>query len=272
VPEVSIVVPTFNSDKFLRFTLQSILEQQGSAFEVLISDQHSEDSTLDVVAEFADPRLRIVSPPPLGAGPQTNWNNVTRAAAGTFVKLVCADDLLLPGALQKQVEALRGNPNCSMVASPRQVIRSDGSILRKRHGMSGLRGVVPGNVALRRLVRTGTNLLGEPAAVMFRSSAIRAVGYWDGKLPYVIDQKTYMKVLSQGDLLALGEPLASFRISDSSWSAKLARQQAAQVKQLHQWARAEFPDIVSNQDVRLGNVRSASRTKARRMAFAVLAK
>ena len=108
--------------------------------------------------------------------------------------------------------------------------------------------------------------------MMFRNSAIHAVGYWDGDLPYVIDQKTYMKVLKQGDLLALGEPLASFRISDSSWSAKLARQQAAQVRELHQWAIEAFPDIVSSQDVRVGNIRSASRTRARRMVFAVLAK
>jgi glycosyltransferase involved in cell wall biosynthesis len=267
VVAISVVVPTFNSAKYLPFTLDSILTQEGANFELVVSDHGSTDGTPEVIARYVGhPRVRaLVSPP--GGGAHANWNQVSRAAEGEFVKLVCADDLLHPDALRRQLDALESHPRCVLVASPRRIIRSDGSVLLPKRGLGGLSGEVGGLEVVRRMVRSGTNILGEPVCVTFRRQALEEAGWWDGTLPYVIDQMTYAKTLALGDLYALDETLASFRVSSTAWTAALARQQAHQVEQFHGWAAGRHPELISPRHVRMGNLRTRTNVAVRRLIY-----
>jgi hypothetical protein len=120
---------------------------------------------------------------------------------------------------------------------------------------------------VRELVRAGTNLLGEPACVLIRRSVLSSAGGWIAEQPYLIDQHTYMTVLEHGDLVAVPETLAAFRISSTQWSRALAREQSAQARAVHAAFRRRHPTAISRRDVLLGDLRATRTAWARRLAY-----
>ena len=69
--------------------------------------------------------------------------------------------------------------------------------------------------------------------MLLRRAPLAAAGFWDGGYSYLIDEASYVRVLLQGDLVALPTPLAGFRVSDQQWSVRLMRTQAAEAKEFH---------------------------------------
>jgi glycosyltransferase involved in cell wall biosynthesis len=267
-PRVSVVVPAYNNAEFLGKTIDSILSQDYDDYELIVADHSSRDETGEVIERYAgNPIVRILSPTPAGGGALANWNRVSGFARGEFVKLVCGDDLIAPSALREQVAALDANPSAVLVASPRALIDSKGKVILQRRGLAGLRGLVPGRVAVRAAVRAGTNIFGEPACVLFKRQLLERVGGWDSQFPYLIDQATYTRILLHGDMVALPKVLASFRISSSQWSVRLVRQQAEQALAFHAAIRANDKDLLSRLDLLIGDARATVVSYMRRLAY-----
>jgi glycosyltransferase involved in cell wall biosynthesis len=270
VPLVSIVIPAYQNARFIDGTMSSALAQTYADLEVVVADHSSTDGTWEKLQAYADdPRVRLAPRTPRGGGAPANWNAVTSLARGTYVKLLCGDDLIAPTCLARQVEELEAHPSAVLAAVRRDLIDPDDRVLLRSRGLGPLTGLVPGDVAVRTLVRTGTNLLGEPGCVLVRREALTAVGGWLGTYPYLIDQFTYMNILGKGELVGIPETLASFRISDTQWSVRLASAQARQAAGAHHHFRAELPDTVGASDVRLGNLRARRTAFARRGAYIV---
>ena len=186
-PKLSVVIPAFNGAKTIEQVLDSVLSQSGVEFEVVISDQNSTDSTRAKIEPFlADPRVRIIGGPE-APGAESNWNHVTQAARGTFIKLLCQDDLLLDGVLDRQVQILEAHPNVVMTACRRNVVSFTGRLISKNRGLTSFRKVTPGRDAIAKVVMQGANVFGEPACVMMKREDLLAVGGWDASLPYWAD-------------------------------------------------------------------------------------
>lgn len=264
---VSVVVPSYNSTEFISATMQSILAQTFSDFELVVSDHSSTDGTWEALQQFtADPRVRL-SRLPSGGGAPANWKAVTDLATGEFIKLVCGDDLLSPDSLAEQIAALEAHPSAVMAASPRDVIDAAGSPVLRNRGLAGLRGEVTGAEAIRRTVLAGTNIYGEPASVLFRRAALVDAGGWDGRFPYLIDQATYCSVLLRGSMVAVPRSLAAFRVSESQWSVQLVRAQAEQsIAFTREFAEAH-PGLLSRRDLQIANMRARTNAVARRAVY-----
>ena len=109
-PEISICIPTFNGEKFIAQTIQSVLDQTFSNFEIIISDDGSTDRTLEIVRSFNDPRIsRIDALPKVGA--EDNWNNSVANARADLIKLVCQDDLIYSQCLDTEFRAMTAPEN-----------------------------------------------------------------------------------------------------------------------------------------------------------------
>jgi glycosyltransferase involved in cell wall biosynthesis len=270
-PRVSVVVPTWNNEAYVRDTLGSVLAQTFTDYELVVADHGSTDGTWELLQGFAgDPRVRLLRTP-AGGGAEANWNRVTQSARGELVKLVCADDLLAPDALARQVAAVDASPDgVVMVASSRAVVDASGRTVLRDLGLAGLRGRVPGRLAIRRSVRRGANIFGEPMCVLLRRTALEAAGWWHGDPGYLIDQATYCRVLLQGDLVAVPGPLAAFRVSVGQWSVALAREQARSAAEMHRQLREHDPTLLSATDVRVGNAMARLRALQRRAFYAYL--
>lgn len=102
LPAISVCIPTYNGAKYIAQTIESILNQTFTDFEIIVSDDGSSDKTLEIVGSFNDPRIvRIDRLSKVGA--EANWNNAVANASASLVKLVCQDDLLYPQCLEVEV-------------------------------------------------------------------------------------------------------------------------------------------------------------------------
>lgn len=111
-PRVSVGLPVFNGARYLGVTIASILDQDFTDLELIISDNASTDATGEICRDFArrDARVRYVrNERNLGAGP--NYDSCFHKARGTYFKWAAHDDALAPGYLSKAVAALDAAPD-----------------------------------------------------------------------------------------------------------------------------------------------------------------
>jgi glycosyltransferase involved in cell wall biosynthesis len=266
-PRVSVVVPAYNSVAFIDATMRSILAQNFTDFELVVSDHNSTDGTWEALQRFtADHRVRL-SRLASGGGAPANWDAVTDLATGEFIKLVCGDDLLAADSLTEQVAALEAHPSAVMAASPRHVIDAAGRPVLRNRGLAGLSGEVDGAEAIRRTVLAGTNIFGEPASVLFRRRALVAAGGWDARFPYLIDTATYCAVLLRGSLVAVPRSLAAFRVSQAQLSVQMVRAQAEQAIAFSREFAAAHPGLLGPRHLLVGGLRARANAYGRRAVY-----
>ncbi len=266
-PRVSVVVPAYNNADFIEETVESILGQTFTDFELVIADHSSTDGTWERLQRFADdPRVRLLRTP-AGGGAPANWARVSAEATGDYVKLVCGDDLVYPTCLADEVRAMEADPRVVLVACRRDLIDARGGMVVRARGLGGLSGAVPGTSAIRRAVVLGANIFGEPGCVLFRRSAFEAAGGWDTSEPFVIDQQTYCNVLTRGDFHAVPKALAGFRLNASQWSVRLAKKQSDQVIGFHHRLAEANPGLLSHADLARGDAMARLTAYKRRLAY-----
>ncbi|MDO8381394.1 MAG: glycosyltransferase family 2 protein [Microbacterium sp.] len=268
-PTLSVVIPAYNNGRTLAETIDSVLSQEGLDFELIIADHSSSDDTRAVMSRYAaDPRVTLLDTE-AGGGAGRNWNRVSDAAQGEFMKLVCGDDILRPGTLARQVELLRAS-GAVLTACRRDIVDADGKVLMAGWGLRGLRTPMPGDAAVRKAVLAGSNLFGEPASVTMRRATFVECGGWFDDFPYLIDQASYSRVLLHGSFVPDPEVGATFRMSSAQWSVALTRDQASQARGFHGWLHAEHPTVISSVDRTIGDIRATLMAHARRLSYRVL--
>lgn len=268
-PLVSVVIPAYQNSAYIERTMDSVLAQTWPRLEVVLADHASTDGTWELVQRYADdPRVTLLQTP-TGGGAEANWNRVTEAATGELLKLVCGDDLIEPDCVQRQVAALQEHPGAVLVSCRRALVDAQDRVLLRSRGLGAMTGLVPGSEAVRRTVAAGSNLLGEPMCVLMRTEVVRRCGGWSARHPYLIDEDLYLRVLQHGDLVALPEKLASFRVTSTQWSVALASSQARQAAALHRSVRAEQPEAVRRRDELVGSARALATAWLRRAAYVV---
>ena len=107
---------------------------------------------------------------------------------------------------------------------------------------------------------------------MYRRNILEAEGGWDNTNPYLIDEATYARICFHGDVVAVRKSLATFRISASQWSVRLAKQQSDQAIAFHQQIAREHPGVLSRFDLLIGNWKAIGMSYARRVAYMRLRK
>ena len=110
-PRVTIGLPVFNGERFLRESVESVLGQDFGDLELLVADNASTDATLDIVHEFAaaDRRVRVLRSD-RNRGAAWNYNRLVGEARGELFRWHAHDDVLLPAAVQRCVTALDADP------------------------------------------------------------------------------------------------------------------------------------------------------------------
>jgi glycosyltransferase involved in cell wall biosynthesis len=268
-PLVSVVVPSYQQAGYIEATVESVLGQDGVAFELVVADHSSSDGTWEILQRFAgDPRVRLLRTAP-GGGAAANWAAATSAARGSLLKLLPGDDTLRPGTLARQAGLLQDHPRAVLVAGRRDVVDARGKVVARGRGLQGLRATMTGGEAIRAAVRSGTNPFGEPGAVMLRKDALVAAGGWAGDWSYAIDVATYFHVLEHGDFVRDDDVASTFRVSAGQWSVALVQSQAREIGRLFT-AAAQRHSSVTSRDVRLGSRRARLQALQRRIFYTVM--
>ena len=240
-PRASVVVPVFNGMPHLRDLVAALLAQDYPDFEIVFSDGGSTDGSPEYLTSIDDPRVRVMTIP-AGSGAAANWTAVTEAASGAFIKLVCQDDLIIPDAMSRQVAALESAPSAVMVIAPRDIIDARGNVLYAKRGCQGLTpGLHSGADVIHRCYVRGANIIGEPLTVLFRREPLLSSMPWDDSNPLMLDVTQYAKVAPHGDVIVESESAGAFRVSDSSWSTRLANVQREQFARWQRGYAASLP-------------------------------
>ena len=125
---VSIIMATYNGEKFLRLQLESILEQTYQHFELIVVDDASMDGTLSILEEYAASDERIhVFPAEKNLGLVANFERGLRLAKGDFIALSDQDDIFRKDKIELLLTALKDHPNRDLAVSDLSLIDKDGN-------------------------------------------------------------------------------------------------------------------------------------------------
>lgn len=217
---MSICIPAYEAERHLPATLATVTAQYGDDLEIVVLDNASTDHTgaLAGAAAELDPRIRVERNAVLLDLPD-NWNRAVELCRGELIKVVCADDLVHPLAVQIQSHAFHRHPEITLVASRRHLVDDQGGLLAADQGLRHLTGLLPGRTVAARVVRSGGNPIGESAGVMFRRRDFERAGGFDGSLLFPMDLDLWMKLLKFGAFLGQRETLAAFRAGTGSLSS-----------------------------------------------------
>ena len=129
---VSIITPTFNAEKFIRATIESVQKQSYQNWEMILVDDASTDQTVTIVKEFAqkDDRIKLTELPK-NSGNGFARNVALEKAVGKYIAYLDADDLWLPMKLERQIQFLKAN-NLPFTFSFYDCIDEEGNDLHKR--------------------------------------------------------------------------------------------------------------------------------------------
>jgi glycosyltransferase involved in cell wall biosynthesis len=128
-PLVSVCLPNLNTQPFLAERYDCIAAQTLSDWELVVSDNYSDDGSWEFFQELArkDPRVLIAQAPREGLYP--NWNRCVERARGKYVYIATSDDTMAPDCLEKMVAALEQHPGCDLALCPLVVIDEEGQTL-----------------------------------------------------------------------------------------------------------------------------------------------
>lgn len=194
-------------------------------------DDASPDGSAGIVEGFDDPRLRFVRNR-TNLGAEGNWNRCLENVNGSYFLLVPGDDLLDPEYLARKVAVFQdpANEDVVLVGCDRTIIDRQDRVFMKRR-FPGSPGVHNARGVIRKIVRKGTNVIGEPGAALVRADVALKVGSYRARPGYLIDADFWVRVLQFGDYYNLAEPLCSFRVSNDSWSARIGLRQYREFKE-----------------------------------------
>ena len=114
--KVTVAIPVYNDEKYLREAIDSILHQTYKDFILLIINDGSTDSSQDIIASYTDKRIKLINHP-CNMGRSAARNTALEAADTEYLAWMDADDISLPDRLQKQIAFLDSHPKISVCGS-----------------------------------------------------------------------------------------------------------------------------------------------------------
>jgi glycosyltransferase involved in cell wall biosynthesis len=128
MPKVSIIMPVYNAEKFIKTAIESILNQTFQDFELIMIDDHSTDYTIELIRQVNSEKLIIIQTPQ-NSGAAISRNLGIKSAKGEYIAFMDADDWSHPQRLEKQITFLDNNPPMGMVGTWADIVDEQGNVL-----------------------------------------------------------------------------------------------------------------------------------------------
>ena len=208
-PIVSVLLPAYNCPNYIREAVESILAQTFADFELIVLDDGSTDETPDIVRQYTDPRIRLLSHANMGlAG---TLNRGIGLARGDYIARQDQDDRSFPERLSKQVAFLDAHPACALIGTWAEIWRETNKTERTHAHPAG-------DAELKFLL-----LLNNPfvhSSVMIRKAALDRVGGYspDRTRQPPEDYELWSRIAREYDVANLPEVLNVYREIEGSMS------------------------------------------------------
>lgn len=222
---VSVIVPSYNYERFLDARLQSIVDQTYQDLEVIVIDDASTDDSRSVIERYShDPRVRAIYCEANSGSVYQRWNEAALMARGRYLWFAGADDYCTPDLLEELLKCFEGQPTVGIAFAQSWFVDERGNRLflaptwTRSLTMSGAQ-------AIRKLVLDTT--IANASAVVVRADLYREVGGFDTRFRLAADWRFYVDVLARSNLAYVAKPLNFCRIHPTTVSV-IARRGGAE--------------------------------------------
>jgi glycosyltransferase involved in cell wall biosynthesis len=225
VPAVSVVMPVYNTERYLAAALKSVLAQSFEDFEFIILDDGSTDSSVHIVQEFAENDDRIRFFPLEHRGYVSLLRRGLNHCRGEFVARMDSDDISMPDRFEKQVEYLRANADCVAIGSQIVIIDPYGSRVEKPQHKAC-------HEEIEKELLNGVGWAMVHPAVMMRRDALVKVGGYREDLMVSEDLDLFLRLAEVGKVANLPDVLLQYRQHLQSVNYTKYEQQKAVKRQI----------------------------------------
>jgi glycosyltransferase involved in cell wall biosynthesis len=213
-PLVSVLCTAYNAEQYIKQAMESILDQSYPNLQLVISDDYSQDSTVDIakqVAKLYPDRDVIISVNEVNLGITSNCNVGLRLCDGDFICCFACDDLMYTGKIEKQIEVMQSNAGSSICYHGVDIVDDAGDI----------QGMIVDDGHKYKSAFDIVQYAGLPytGAMMIRRSAIPEHGY-DERLPSVSDWLFLVECAVHGPVLKLENRFSAYRKHNTGVSKK----------------------------------------------------
>jgi glycosyltransferase involved in cell wall biosynthesis len=228
-PLFSVVMPTYNGEKYLPRALESLLQQNDPSMEVIAVDDGSSDQTVEILKSYEGRlNIKVVLRPHQG-----NWvvstNEGLRQAQGRYVGFLHQDDFWLPHRLSRLREVMSAHPALPVyLHAVRFVDEHECSLGLWRCPLPDRSPVPPSTWFPRLLVQ---NFIAIPAPIFVRALFER-MGPLKEELTYTADWAFWLRLATENSACYLNEPLAAFRIHSASQTVQQIQRHTDYVRQM----------------------------------------
>lgn len=218
-PRVTVLMPVYNGEKFLREAIESILNQTFSDFELLVIDDGSKDASAGIIKSYTDRRIRIIQNPG-NKGLIYTLNKGLELAEGEYVARMDSDDISLPRRLERQVRVMDENPDLGICGTWFDFINQDYKV---RHPVESP------YIKVHLLVNTA---FGHPT-VMLRNRILKEYQlFYDGKYKHSEDYEFFSRLSDKVECYNVPEVLLRYRDHPEQVSQLFWREQGEVVDRI----------------------------------------
>ena len=205
-------MPMYNSSKYLKMSIDSILNQTFEDFELIIIDDCSKDNSISIVESYKDKRIKLIQNES-NLGTVKTRNIGLKEAKGIYIAILDSDDVALPKRLEKQYNYLEKNSHIFLVGSSAIYIDEEGKESRKFRKYDDYK------MLAFRLPKSCSIV---HSSIMFRNTQRY---FYDEKFISAHDYNFYLDLLTKGENLTnLPEFLVKYRIHKDATHSKNSRQ------------------------------------------------
>lgn len=219
-PSISVIMPVYNAEKYLKEAIESILGQTFTDFELIIIDDASTDASLAVMQSYKDERIRIIqNTNNLGNYPSRNIG--LDNARGKYIAVMDADDTARPQRLQVQYHYMETHPDVSACGSQFHI---NSAAMNKPLDYTDIRSALLQH-----------NCFLHPS-LFIRTEAMKAINGYDSRYKYSSDYDLACRLAMKGKIVNLPDFLMEYR-----WhKEQISQQHADAQKQYGRTIRAYY--------------------------------
>lgn len=251
MPLVSVIIPNYNSSKFISRTVESVLRQTYDNFELIIVDDASSDDSVSIIRKFIkkDNRINLINLDKNSGGPAKPTNEGLKIAKGNFIAFLDADDQWLPDKLERQLNALQNTTEKTGA-----VICRASLIFVDKESMPRFSFPLNGNVLRAALC---AQFFFNFSILLIKKEVLDKVGFLDENFLLAADQDYFIRISQKTNFIFLPQELVMYSMHSGNISRNplLAQHSAADLELLllkHRDVFLENPDCWRKRLIHLG--------------------
>jgi glycosyltransferase involved in cell wall biosynthesis len=201
MPKVSVIVPAYNAMVYLPQTIDSVLSQTFTDFELLVINDGSSDQIIEWFSQVRDSRIKLISQENQGVANARNTGILS--AKGEYIAFLDADDIWGKTKLEKQVSCLDKNPSAGLVYTWTQLIDATGNLL-KFSVMHQEEGYIWKKIVIQDVVGSGS-------CAMVRATCFQQMGLFDQNVAIAADFDMWIRIAAVYKFAVVKEYLVFYR-------------------------------------------------------------